>query len=104
MPRSDTSTFQITRERTRSKTKMPPFYRVVLLNDDYTTMEFVVAVLMEFFGHSEQTAMLVMLFVHKTGRGTAGVYSREIAETKINQVHSAARKQGFPLRCIMEQT
>ncbi len=80
----------------------PPQYAVVLLNDDYTTMEFVIEVLIRFFHKSKVEANQIMLRVHKEGRGVAGVYSFEIAETKATQVHDYAQSSGFPLRCAVE--
>lgn len=81
----------------------PDEYRVILLNDDYTTMEFVVTVLMAVFHKSLIDAQKIMLDVHRKGRGIVGVYSYDIAVTKINQVHEVAKQNGFPLKCIMEK-
>lgn len=81
----------------------PDEYRVILLNDDYTTMEFVVTVLMAVFHKSLIDAQKIMLDVHRKGRGVVGVYSYDIAVTKINQVHEVAKQNGFPLKCIMEK-
>lgn len=83
--------------------KEPDQYRVILLNDDYTTMEFVVTVLVAVFHKSLMDAQLIMLDVHRKGRGDVGVYIYDIAATKINQVHELARQNGFPLKCIMEK-
>ena len=80
----------------------PPLYSVLLLNDDYTPMDFVVAVLVRFFRKTEAEATRVMLDVHRAGVGVAGVYAFEIAETKVNQVEDAAREAGHPLQCTME--
>ncbi|AOY01564.1 ATP-dependent Clp protease adapter ClpS [Jeongeupia sp. USM3] len=80
----------------------PPMYRVVLLNDDYTPMEFVVEVLQQFFGLGLEQATIVMLKVHKEGRGICGVYPRDIAATKVSQVSQHARQHQHPLQCIME--
>ncbi len=85
------------------KTKEPKMYKVLLLNDDYTTMDFVVEVLMGIFHHSLENAINIMLKVHKEGIGECGVYTYEIAETKIAQVRKAARENEFPLRAIMEE-
>lgn len=88
-------------EKTRTKT--PKQYKVLLLNDDYTTMEFVVFVLEAVFMKSPSEAIQIMLQVHKSGRGVAGIFSKQIAEAKIDRVHSEARKEGFPLKCVMEE-
>ena len=88
--------------KTRRRIKKPPLYRVLLLNDDYTTMDFVVRVLVDIFHKSAVEATQIMLHVHKNGSGVAGVYTKEIAETKIEAVHELARKSRFPLKCIME--
>jgi ATP-dependent Clp protease adaptor protein ClpS len=85
------------------KVKKPPLYKVILHNDDYTTMEFVVYILMDFFGKTRQDAIITMVDVHKKGRGIAGVYSKEIAEIKVYQVRQEADKNGFPLKCTMEK-
>ncbi|HAE23146.1 MAG TPA: ATP-dependent Clp protease adapter ClpS [Spirochaetaceae bacterium] len=84
-------------------TKEPDEYRVLLLNDDFTTMEFVVAVLVTVFHKSIPEATKIMLDVHRKGRGTVGVYSFDIATTKVQRVHTMARENGFPLRCTMEK-
>jgi ATP-dependent Clp protease adaptor protein ClpS len=85
------------------KLKEPPRFAVILHNDDYTTMEFVIEILRRFFGKTEQEAMLVMLQVHHAGHGVAGVYSHQIAETKSTQVQEHARSRGFPLKCSVEE-
>lgn len=90
-------------EKTEQKTEKPPFYNVFLLNDDYTTMEFVVQVLEKVFRKSTVEATQIMLHVHKNGKGLAGIYTREIAETKVDMVHKIAREHEFPLRCAMEK-
>ena len=90
-------------EKSRQKVSRPPMYKVYLLNDDYTTMEFVVEVLEGIFHKSSVEATQIMLHVHRNGKGMAGVYTREIAETKVAQVHSAATENGFPLKCDMEK-
>ncbi|MEO6025292.1 MAG: ATP-dependent Clp protease adapter ClpS [Candidatus Binatia bacterium] len=89
--------------RTKTRLKKPRMYKVLLHNDDYTTMEFVVFVLQGIFHHSESEAMQIMLHVHKNGLGVAGVYTREIAETRIAQVEALARKHEYPLRCSMDE-
>jgi ATP-dependent Clp protease adaptor protein ClpS len=93
----------ITRTRTEKKLKRPPLYKVLLHNDDYTTMEFVVHVLQSVFNHPEAEATAIMLHVHRKGIGVAGVYPYEVAETKVEKVHSLARAHEFPLRCTMEE-
>jgi ATP-dependent Clp protease adaptor protein ClpS len=85
------------------ETKEPPRYKVLLHNDDYTTMEFVVSVLQNIFHRSKQDATKIMLNVHNDGVGIAGVYSREICETKIAIVHELAKKNEYPLRCTLEK-
>jgi len=82
--------------------KEPRLYKVLLHNDDYTSMEFVVSILETVFNKSVPDATKIMLSVHNEGRGIAGVYTREISETKISTVHQLAEKNGFPLRCSME--
>lgn len=89
--------------RTEEEHKHPEEYRVILLNDDFTTMEFVVSVLMTVFHKPIPEATRIMLDVHKKGRGIVGVYTYDIAVTKINQVHLLARQNGFPLKCTMEK-
>lgn len=81
----------------------PPMYRVLLHNDDYTTMEFVVRVLMTVFSKSVDEATRIMLNVHRQGVGVCGVYTHEVAETKVDTVHALARESGFPLKCSMEE-
>lgn len=83
--------------------KEPEEYRVILLNDDFTTMEFVISVLMTIFHKTLPEATKIMIDVHRKGRGIVGEYSYDIAATKINQVHLLARQMGFPLRCTMEK-
>ncbi|KAB7627512.1 ATP-dependent Clp protease adapter ClpS [Alkalilimnicola sp. S0819] len=90
-------------EQARPGLKRPPLYRVVLLNDDYTPMEFVVEVLQNFFGMDRSRATQVMLRVHTEGKGECGVYSRDIAETKVMQVNDYARECGHPLLSAMEE-
>ena len=93
----------VTQTRARSKLKKPKLYKVLLHNDDYTTMEFVVFVLMSIFHRSETDAVQIMLHVHKNGIGVAGVYAYDVAETRIAQVEALARQHEFPLRCSMEE-
>ena len=87
----------------RSKSKRPPLYKVMILNDDYTPMEFVVHVLERFFGMSSAQAFEIMLTVHKKGLAVVGVFSHEIAETKVTQVVDFARRHEHPLQCMMEK-
>ncbi|MEM9301267.1 MAG: ATP-dependent Clp protease adapter ClpS [Pseudomonadota bacterium] len=90
-------------EESRPEVKRPPLYKVYLINDDYTPMEFVVDVLMYFFGMTKEKATQVMLQVHYRGKGVCGVFSREIAETKVNLVNDHARENQHPLMCSMEE-
>ncbi len=89
--------------RTEPKTKKPSMYKVLLLNDDYTPMEFVVHVLQSFFAKSVEDATTIMLHVHQKGVGVCGVYTFEVAETKVTQVMDFARKHGHPLQCTLEK-
>ncbi|MEY4752609.1 MAG: Clp protease ClpS [Pseudomonadota bacterium] len=89
-------------ERQAQKVEPPPVYQVVLLNDDYTPMEFVVMVLQQFFHRDLETATQIMLKIHHEGRGVCGVYTRDVATTKVETVLAAARRAGHPLQCIME--
>lgn len=81
----------------------PRRYRVLLHNDDYTSMEFVIAVLVDIFRKNAEEATAIMLAVHERGLGSCGVYTHEIAETKVSQVHLRARRAGFPLKCTLEE-
>lgn len=87
----------------RIVTAEPPLYKVLLLNDDFTPMEFVVHVLQRFFGMDRERATVIMLKVHNEGVGLAGVYPRDIAETKVRQVVEFARSHQHPLQCVMEE-
>ncbi|WP_406721637.1 MULTISPECIES: ATP-dependent Clp protease adapter ClpS [Thioclava] len=89
--------------KTRPKTRKPPMYKVMLLNDDYTPMEFVVHILERFFGLNHAQAFEIMLTVHKKGLAVVGVFSFEIAETKVAQVMDFARRHQHPLQCTMEK-
>lgn len=89
--------------RTRKRVQEPPLYRVLLHNDDYTTMEFVIEILMVVFKRSMEDATRIMLNVHENGIGICGVYSYEIAETKVESVEVLARSSDFPLKCSMEK-
>jgi len=99
--REDPGTVVVTRKK--RKTKRPDLYRVLLLNDDYTPMEFVVQVLMRFFQNSQENAMQIMMHVHNHGVGECGVYTYEVAETKVTQVMDFSRKNQHPLQCVMEK-
>jgi ATP-dependent Clp protease adaptor protein ClpS len=88
--------------KVRPKTKRPNLYRVLLLNDDYTPMEFVVHVIMRFFQKTQEDATHIMLHVHNNGVGECGVFTYEVAETKVTQVMDFARKHQHPLQCVME--
>ena len=89
-------------ERKAARTKPPQLYQVVLLNDDFTPMEFVVMVLQHYFRCDLETATLIMLKIHHEGRGVCGVFSKDVAATKVELVLAAARRAGHPLQCIME--
>lgn len=91
-------------EPKKAKLKPPPLFKVVLLNDDYTPMEFVVAVLQNFFSMTREKATQVMLKVHREGMGICGVYPKDVATTKVEQVVAYARKYQHPLQCVMEET
>ena len=87
---------------TKPKTQKPSLYRVLILNDDYTPMEFVVMVIQEFFGKDRESATQIMLKIHLDGRGICGVFSKDVAATKVEQVQEAARQAGHPLQCVSE--
>jgi ATP-dependent Clp protease adaptor protein ClpS len=89
--------------RAKPKTKKPSMYKVLMLNDDYTPMEFVVHVLERFFGKSREEATRIMLHVHRRGVGICGVYTYEVAETKVTQVMDFARQHQHPLQCTLEK-
>ena len=91
-------------EAKKAKLKPPPMYKVMLLNDDYTPMEFVVLVLQKFFAMTRERATQVMLKVHREGIGVCGVFPRDVALTKVQQVASYSRKHQHPLQCVMEET
>ena len=97
----DTVTERRTKEKT--KTKRPPLYKCILLNDDYTPMEFVVEILKTIFHRTQAEATRIMLHVHQNGLGIAGVYPFEIAETKIKTVEELAQENQYPLKCVMEK-
>ena len=87
----------------KPKTRQPPMYKVLMHNDDYTTMEFVVETLMEVFHKSPTDANRIMLHIHFKGNGVCGIFPFEIAETKVSKVHALARSRGYPLRCSLDQ-
>jgi len=87
----------------KSRAKVPPLFRVVLLNDDYTPMDFVVVVLEKLFGMSREQATVVMLQVHRVGKGICGIYPRDVAATKVEQVSAFAQRHQHPLACVMEE-
>ena len=97
----DTGNETVTREVT--KVRRPKQYRVLIHNDDYTTMDFVVSVLERIFKKTPSEAVQIMLSVHHKGHGVCGIYPREIAETKVDLVHRAAAEKGYPLKCSMEE-
>lgn len=90
-------------EESKPELKQPPQYKVVLLNDDYTPMEFVVEILETFFGMNREQATQVMLHVHTRGKGVCGVFSRDVAETKVTQVNEYSRQNQHPLLCTLEE-
>ncbi len=90
-------------EQAKPRLKKPPLFKVVLLNDDYTPMEFVVYILESIFNHDREKATQIMLHVHKLGKGVCGVFSKDIAETKVIQVNNYSRENKHPLMCEMEE-
>jgi ATP-dependent Clp protease adaptor protein ClpS len=90
-------------EKTRPKVEKPPLYKVILHNDDYTTMQFVIEILESVFQLASADAFRIMMQVHREGQGVCGSYSYEVAETKVAEVHDQARANGFPLRASMEE-
>lgn len=90
-------------EPQKSRVKPPPLFKVFLLNDDYTPMDFVVVVLERFFGMAREQATVVMLKVHREGRGICGIYPRDVAASKVEQVSEYARQHQHPLACVMEE-
>lgn len=101
-PDQDPDDGLLTRTRSEKKTTRPPLYKVLLHNDDYTTQEFVVFVLMEIFLRPEQDAHRIMLAVHQSGVGVAGIYPHDVAETKVVRVSELAAENAMPLLCTME--
>ncbi|MBP5857609.1 ATP-dependent Clp protease adapter ClpS [Marivibrio halodurans] len=102
-PRAPTGPGGAVVTKTKPKTKKPSMYKVLMLNDDYTPMEFVVYVLERFFSKTRDEATQIMLHVHHRGVGICGVYTYEVAETKVTQVMDTARKEGHPLQCTLEK-
>lgn len=103
MSRTTPETEEIIFSEVREKTQEPAMYKVLLLNDDYTTMDFVVQIVVLVFNKSMEEATRIMLNVHRKGVGVCGVYPYEIAETKVDTVHALARENEFPLKCTMEK-
>src|ERR1700710_928257 len=101
-PKPDDGQGAVVVERQVAKTEPPRMYQVVMLNDDYTPMEFVVVVIQEFFNKDRETATQIMLKIHLDGKGICGVFSRDVAATKVQQVQEAARQAGHPLQCVSE--
>jgi ATP-dependent Clp protease adaptor protein ClpS len=102
--RQDDSSNGLAVEEAKPRLQQPPMYKVVMINDDYTPMEFVVQVLQTFFHHTREQAVQIMLQVHQAGRGVAGIFPAEVAETKVAQVNAFARKHHHPLLTVMEKT
>ncbi len=102
LPRDGGGQSTVVAERRTARTKPPSLYQVVMLNDDYTPMEFVVMVLQQYFQRDVDSATLIMLKIHHEGRGVCGVYTKDVAATKVELVLAAARREGHPLQCIME--
>lgn len=100
LPRTDADTVL---ERTTQAVKPPSMYKVLLLNDDFTPMEFVVLILQEYFGKDRELATQIMLTVHREGKGVCGIFTRDIAATKVELVSTHARQAGHPLQCVMEE-
>ncbi len=90
-------------QRTKPKLEKPPLFKVILINDDYTPMEFVVHVLESIFAHDRENATRIMLNVHKQGKGVCGIYTKDVAETKVAQVNSYSRQNKHPLLCDLEE-
>ena len=101
-PRPDNGQGAVVAERKAQRTKPPRMYQVLMLNDDYTPMEFVVMVLQQYFQRDLETATLIMLKIHHEGRAVCGVYPKDVAATKVELVVAAARRVGHPLQCTME--
>ena len=102
VPRRSDEGGSVVLERRTQRTQPPQMYQVVMLNDDYTPMEFVVVVLQEYFSKDRETATQIMLKIHLDGKGVCGVYTKDVAATKVDQVLAAAKKAGHPLQCLSE--
>lgn len=102
LPRPDDGQGAVVAERKTAKVEPPRLFQVVMLNDDYTPMEFVVMVLQEYFQRDIETATQIMLKIHHEGRGVCGVYTKDVAATKVELVLAAAKRSGHPLQCTME--
>jgi ATP-dependent Clp protease adaptor protein ClpS len=102
-PRPDDGQGAVVVERQTQKTEPPRMYQVVLLNDDYTPMDFVVLVLQKFFSLTRERATQIMLKVHREGMGICGIYPKDVAATKVEQVRSYAKQHQHPLQCVMEE-
>lgn len=103
LPREEFDRGVVTERRQKIEIEEPPMYKVLLLNDDYTSMEFVVMVLETIFHKPLAKASQIMLNVHHQGKGVAGIYTREVADTKVALVHNMARKNQYPLKCSIEK-
>ncbi len=103
MSSTDQKTKKDSTSEIKQKNDLPPMYKVILHNDDYTTMEFVVEILMNIFGKSLEKATQMMLNIHNRGKEVCGIYPREVAETKVEVVHNLASNRGFPLKSTMEK-
>lgn len=101
-PKRDDGGATVLDPKSRTRTKKPKLYKVILHNDDYTTMEFVVHILQKIFHKNHAEATHIMLYVHRKGRAVVGVYTYDVAETKVTQVTELARESGYPLLCTME--
>ena len=101
-PGGGTALEERTKAKERERTEKPRKFRVLLLNDNYTTMEFVVAVLEQVFLRKRRDSVRIMMNVHKNGRGVAGVYVKQVAEAKVDEVHRLAQEHGYPLKCDIE--
>jgi ATP-dependent Clp protease adaptor protein ClpS len=100
--KDDDGTTTVLEPKAVTKLKRPRLYKVILLNDDFTTMEFVVLILQHVFHHGEASSQAIMLSIHRTGAGIAGVFTHEVAETKVQQVLELAQQNDYPLQCTME--